>query len=162
MLSCAPCGDLLTSAFGVRSGASARGPRIQLHCKNLLRRVAGSLLCVILLPFNFSIHFSACLPPRRVGETLRLERQLIFPIKFTNKSGLSSMLRSIQLWQKTHSRKKFRTLSLTFLFHILPNIDNISRPHFAYLYTNDDEAAPLNSPNPPLTATQRTTNPAGG
>ncbi|MFN5225369.1 MAG: hypothetical protein ACK5CP_02395, partial [Bacteroidota bacterium] len=30
-----------------RSGASARGPRIQLHCKNLLRRVAGSLLCVI-------------------------------------------------------------------------------------------------------------------
>jgi hypothetical protein len=26
-------------------------------------RVAGSLLCVIFLQFNFSIHSSACLPP---------------------------------------------------------------------------------------------------
>ena len=45
---------------------SARSPRIQLHEKNhpdlSERRVAGSLLCVIFLPFHSDTHFSAWLP----------------------------------------------------------------------------------------------------
>ncbi|MFM9021346.1 MAG: hypothetical protein ACKOOA_08485, partial [Sediminibacterium sp.] len=62
----------------------------------------------------------------------------------------------------THSRRIFRPVSLTFLFHFLPNFDIYPRRALTYLWATNNEAVTIPPSTHPLPTTQRTTNPAGG